>query len=171
MAAYATLIELNHFGFPIDIPAIRNGFSRTFWPGRFEVLRKEPPVIVDSAHNPASVEKLRETINEFFPDHELILVFGISEDKQLDGMFAEILPRTAHLICTQADHPRAMDPEKLAELARDYDCDVTSISNVGEALTKALSMVDQGKAVVVAGSIFVAASARIAWFENLGHQE
>jgi dihydrofolate synthase/folylpolyglutamate synthase len=171
VTAYAALIELNQYGFSIDIPAIRDGFSRTFWPGRFEVLRKEPPVIVDSAHNPASVEKLRETINEFFPNHELILVFGISEDKQLDGMFAEILPRTAHLICTQADHPRAMDPEKLAELARDYDCDVTSISNVGEALTKALSMVDQGKAVVVAGSIFVAASARIAWFENLGHQE
>ncbi len=167
VTAYATLIELSHFGFSLDIPTIRDGFSRTFWPGRFEVLRKEPPVIVDSAHNPASIGKLRETINEFFPDQKLILVFGISEDKQLDGMFTEILPRTAHLICTQADHPRAMDPEKMADLARAYDCEVTSISNVGEALAKALSLVDQGQVVVVAGSIFVAASARIAWFENL----
>jgi dihydrofolate synthase/folylpolyglutamate synthase len=167
VTAFATLIELDHYGFSMDIPTIRDGFSRTFWPGRFEVLRKEPPVIVDSAHNPASIGKLRETISEFFPDQELILVFGISEDKQLDGMFAEILPRTAHLICTQADHPRAMDPEKMADLARVYDCEVTSISNVGEALAKALSLVDQGQVVVVAGSIFVAASARIAWFENL----
>ena len=171
VTAFATLIELNQFGFSTDVPTIRDGFSRTFWPGRFEVLRKEPPVIVDSAHNPASIGKLRETINEFFPDQELILVFGISEDKQLDGMFAEILPRTAHLICTQADHPRAMDPEEMADLARAYDCDVTSISNVGEALAMALSLVDQGQAVVVAGSIFVAASARIAWFENPDHQD
>lgn len=167
VTAFATLVELDHYGFSMDIPTIRDGFSRTFWPGRFEVLRKEPPVIVDSAHNPASVGKLRETINEFFPNQELILVFGISEDKQLDGMFAEILPRTVHLICTQADHPRAMDPEKMADLARAYDCEVTSISNVGEAFAKALSLVDQGQVVVVAGSIFIAASARIAWFENL----
>ncbi len=171
VTAFATLIELDHYGFSVDIPTIRDGFSRTFWPGRFEVLRKEPPVIVDSAHNPASIGKLRETISEFFPDQELILVFGISEDKQLDGMFAKILPWTAHLICTQADHPRAMDPEKMADLAQAYDCEVTSISDVGEALAKALSLVDQGQVVVVAGSIFVAASARIAWFENLDHQD
>ena len=167
VTAFAALIELTNHGFSLDIPAIRDGFSRTNWPGRFEVLRKDPPVIVDSAHNPAAVGKLRDTINDFFPDQDLILVFGISEDKQLDGMFAEILPRTAHLICTRAEHPRAMDPDRMADLARVYDCEVTSISNVGEAFAKALSLVDAGQAVVVAGSIFVAASARIAWFESL----
>ncbi len=167
LTALAALKEVSRHGYSLDLPTIREGFLRVNWPGRFEVMRKDPPVVVDSAHNPAAVGKLRDTINDFFPDRDLILVFGISEDKQLDGMFAEILPRTAHLICTRADHPRALDPDRMAELARGYPCEISSIPDVRDALAKALSLVDEGQAVVVAGSIFVAASARIAWFESL----
>ncbi len=108
--------------------------------------------------------KLRETIDEFFPDLPLILVFGISEDKQLDGMYEEILPRVSHLICTKADHPRAMD--SVALLARAGDVDGESIPEVKKALEKALNLAGTKGLVVVTGSIFVAASARIAWFED-----
>jgi len=136
------------------------------WPARFEILRRQPPLIVDSAHNPASMGKLRDTLDEYFPDLPLILVFGISEDKQLDGMYQEILPRTSHLICTRADHPRAMDPVDLCKRAEDYTSSRETVPNVGEALTRALELAGSKKLVVVTGSIFVAASARIAWFEN-----
>jgi len=119
---------------------------------------------VDSAHNPASISKLRETIDEFFPDQDLILVFGISEDKQLDSMLAEILPRTKTLICTQADHPRAMDPYQLAERADGLVTEIKVFPEVGTALKEAVDLVDKDQIVLVTGSIFVAASARIAWF-------
>jgi dihydrofolate synthase/folylpolyglutamate synthase len=164
--AYAALEELRAHGIPISEEHITRGFLEVVWPGRFEVLRKQPPLIVDSAHNPASMGKLRETIDDFFPDLPLVLVFGISEDKQLDGMLQEILPRTTHLITTQADHPRAMDPEELAQRAGAYDCLIESIPDVGEALKRGLSLVEEKNLLVVTGSIFVAASARIAWFEG-----
>ena len=153
-------------GIPLDEEHILQGFKEVNWPARFEVLREQPPVIVDSAHNPASIGKLRDTIDDFFPDLSLILIFGISEDKQLDGMLDEILPRTTHLITTQADHPRAMDPEELARIADGYGCTIEVVPAVGEALKRGLSLAGEKDLLVVAGSIFVAASARIAWFES-----
>ncbi len=166
VTTYATLDALRSKGFVIENSAIFTGFKEVNWPARFEILRRQPPLIVDSAHNPASMGKLRETLDEYFPDLPLILVFGISEDKQLDGMYQEILPRTSHLICTRADHPRAMDPVDLCKRAEDYTSSRETVPNVGEALTRALELAGSKKLVVVTGSIFVAASARIAWFEN-----
>jgi dihydrofolate synthase / folylpolyglutamate synthase len=170
VTAYAALDALRTKGFPIENSAIKKGFKEVNWPARFEILRRQPPLIVDSAHNPASMGKLRDTIAEYFPDLPLILVFGISEDKQLDGMYQEILPRTSYLICTQADHPRAMDPFALLNRAESYDCLKEAIPIVGNALTRALSLAGNEKLVVIAGSIFVAASARIAWFEKFDDQ-
>lgn len=153
--------------FTISREAFMAGLLDVDWPGRFEILQEEPPVIVDSAHNPASVAKLKETIDQYFPDRKLFLVFGISEDKQLAGMFSEILPGTSHLIATQADHPRAMDPEELLAKAAEWDCSGESIPDVGQALWRAVDLAGQDGLVLVAGSIFVAASARIAWFDRM----
>jgi len=164
VVAIATLLELDSKDYLIELSDIKDGLESTIWPGRFEILRKSPPIIVDSAHNPASISKLRETIDEFFPDQDLILVFGISEDKQLDSMLAEILPRTKTLICTQADHPRAMDPYQLAERADGLVTEIKVFPEVGTALKEAVDLVDKDQIVLVTGSIFVAASARIAWF-------
>jgi dihydrofolate synthase/folylpolyglutamate synthase len=101
----------------------------------------------------------------------LILVFGISEDKQLQGMLEEILPRSAHFIATESDHPRAMDAELLLEEAKVYDCPSEAVPEVSQALLRALELADDDQLVMVTGSIFVAASARIAWFEEIdqGH--
>jgi len=164
--AYGALSLLRDKGFPVEIDVIQKGFAEVSWPARFEVLQEAPPVIVDSAHNPASISKLRETIDDFFPDKELILIFGISEDKQLDGMLQAILPRTKHLITTHADHPRAMDPEELARKAESFGTTGEVLPNVGDALKRGLSLLGEQQVLVVAGSIFVAASARIAYFNK-----
>ncbi len=166
VTAYAALNAIRSRGFHINEAAIHQGLADTVWPARFEIARRQPPVIFDAAHNPASIRKLRETVDTFFPDLPQILVFGISEDKQLEGMLEEILPRTSHLICTQADHPRAMEAEDLAARAKKYPCSVESIPIVRDALCRAIQLADQDQLVLVTGSIFVAASARIAWYED-----
>lgn len=165
VTAYDVLDTLQSQGFPLKQEAIQEGFLNMYWPARLEVLRKKPPVIVDSAHNPASTEKLQETVDDYFPDVPLILVFGVSEDKQLGDMLEAILPRTSHFIATESDHPRAMNADRLEIMAKPYDCSTESIPDVAHALVKALSLAGKDKLVVVTGSIFVAASARIAWFE------
>jgi dihydrofolate synthase/folylpolyglutamate synthase len=165
VTAYAALDLLREQGMQFEVEDVVRGFKEVHWPARFEVLQTLPPIIVDSAHNPASIKMLRETIDDFFPDHELVLIFGISEDKQLDGMLEEILPRTATLITTQADHPRAMNPEELAKRVKGYECRIEVIPIVRDALSRGISLMEENTLLLVAGSVFVAASARIAWFE------
>ena len=166
VTAMAALDILAPRGFPVPQDDLRFGLNDVQWPARFEILRRNPPVIVDSAHNPASVKKLRETIDQYYSNQPLILVFGISRDKQLDDMYSAILPRTSYLITTQADHPRAMDAVELLDCAKEYQTSGESVPNVGQALNRALEVAGEEGIVLIAGSIFAAASARIAWFEN-----
>ena len=164
--AYAALQTLSERGLPISRKSIRDGFANTVWPARFEIARRNPPVIFDAAHNPSAIAELRKTVDHFFPELPLTLVFGISEDKELKGMFDSVLPRTQTLICTQANHPRAMDPDLMAKEAADYECETKVVPGVGDALEQALQDAGDDHLVLVTGSIFVAASARIAWKER-----
>lgn len=166
LAAYACLEELRRQGFAISEQDLKKGFREVYWPGRFEVLRRDPPVIVDSAHNPASCGLLMDTVREYFPDRPLTLVFGISEDKQLAGMLDALLPEADSVITCQADHPRAMDAARLADAIRVRGGSARAVPSVAEALLEALQKAGQDGLVVVAGSIFVAATARIAWQER-----
>ena len=168
--AYAALHAANENGIAISKENIQKGFAKTAWAARFEVIQENPPVILDSAHNPASILKLRQTVKEFFNEKPIILVFGISEDKKLSGMFANILPYTKKIICAQAAHPRAMNAEKLLEAARPFGIPAEAIPNVGDALWKAMQIAGDEALVLVTGSIFVAASARIAWQEKFSEE-
>ena len=105
-------------GLEISDEAIQKGFAQVYWPARFEVVRRDPPVILDSAHNKDSFARLRETLDEHFPGKPVYLIFGASEDKNIPGMFAEMKPKLKKLIVTRADHPRALEVEKIVELAR-----------------------------------------------------
>jgi dihydrofolate synthase/folylpolyglutamate synthase len=163
--AFAALDTARQQGFSLEIEEIRAGFRKTNWPARFEIARREPPLIFDSAHNPDSIEKLRQTLDEFFPGYPLIVVFGISADKQLGGMYRALLPRAEYLITSQAEHPRAMDAHQLLAEAEEYQISGEAVPAVGEALARALEIAGKDKMVLVTGSIFVAATARIAWGE------
>jgi dihydrofolate synthase/folylpolyglutamate synthase len=165
--AYIALQRLCEQGIPISERAIHEGFAHTEWPARFEVLRQEPPLIVDSAHNPDSARKLRHTIEEYFPGRPIVLIFGVSEDKNVDGMIKELHPGTIQFICSQSTHPRAMNAEDLLKLVRPFNVSARVINDVGAALEEAISIAGKTAVVLVTGSIFVAATARIAWFEKI----
>ncbi|MBE3145105.1 MAG: hypothetical protein IMZ61_14480, partial [Planctomycetes bacterium] len=161
--AYAALDIVRHEGLKVTDTDIERGFAKVVWLGRFEVMRRTPPVIVDSAHNRDSALKLRLAIEDYLPGQPVILVFGASEDKDIYGMFAELLPRVTKVVATQSEHPRAMTADKLVELAHQFGCSAQAIIPVEFALAKALDLAGQEYAVVVAGSLFVAAAAREAW--------
>ena len=166
--AYVALQVARQEGLKISDEAIRRGFAHTQWPARFEVLSRGPkPVVVDSAHNPDAAVKLQETLDEFFPDQHIWLIFGVSEDKDIDGILSALAGRVEKIYCAKAPHPRAMEADALAAKARSLGKPVDAIPNVGDALETALAEAPQGDLVLVTGSIFVAASGRIAWFERL----
>lgn len=161
--AYAALHTFSNAALPLSDQAIRDGFAKTNWPGRFEILQAQPPVVIDCAHNRDSAAKVRQTLQEYFPDRRSVLVFGASEDKDIAGMFAELAPVTQRVIATKSFHPRAIDPEKLEEIARTYGLPVEIVPDVPEALEEALQALADDTLVLVTGSIFIAAGAREAW--------
>ncbi len=162
--AFTALQAAKQQGLPVSEAAIREGFQKVQWQGRFEVLQRNPILIVDSAHNQDSALKLRLTIDDYLPGRPVILLFGASEDKDIRGMFAELLPRVRRLVATQSVHPRAMDAYQLVSLAHTFGCPAQAILPVEAALAAAVDLAEREEAVVVAaGSLFIAAAVRAAW--------
>jgi dihydrofolate synthase/folylpolyglutamate synthase len=154
-------------GLAVSEKAIEDGFAETVWPGRFEVLRRTPPVVLDCAHNCDSMHRLRQTLDEYFPEWPIVLVFGASEDKDVAGMFAELLPRVHQVIATKSIHPRAMTPEDLLKLAHPFGVPVSDTPKIEDALEEALREAGEDALVLVTGSIFVVAGVREAWMNRL----
>ena len=158
--AYAALKTAEKYGIKLSQKAYRQGFSEVQWPGRMEIIRKEPPIILDSAHNRHSALRLRQAMDDYFPGLPVLLVFGASEDKDIEGMFQELMPRVRRVILTKSTHPRAIEPGELVDLAHRFGKSATAISPAEKALIKALEEAGNETVILVTGSIFIAAAAR-----------
>jgi dihydrofolate synthase/folylpolyglutamate synthase len=158
--AYAALKTAEKYGVKISQESYRSGFAGVKWPGRMEILQNHPTVVIDSAHNRYSALRLRQAMDDYFPGLPVLLVFGASEDKDIDGMFQELLPRVWRVITTQSIHPRAINADKLVEFVHRSGRSAQSITPIEDALAAALHEAGDESVVLVAGSIFVAAAAR-----------
>ncbi len=163
VTAYAALQFVRQSGLSVPDEAIRTGFENVSWPGRFELLRSDPPLIVDSAHNRDSALRLRQALDDYLPGKPIVLIFGASDDKDITGMFTELLPRVREVIMSQSVHPRAAVVEKLASLAQPFGKPVQTILPVEDALEAALRSAGQGAVVLATGSLFIAAAVRSVW--------
>jgi dihydrofolate synthase/folylpolyglutamate synthase len=151
-------------GIELSDSSIQNGFSQVKWRARFEIARRHPTIIFDSAHNQDSFVKLRLTLDEYFPGQQVYLIFGASEDKNLPGMFEEMKTKIKKLIVTRADHPRALQPEQIIQLANQAGVESEAITPVESALARALELSkNDGSIVLSAGSMFVTAEVMQAW--------
>ena len=161
--AATALAALEASGLELSYSAIQNGFYRVKWPARFEIARLEPPVIFDSAHNADSFRRLRQTLDEHFPGRPVYLIFGVSEDKMILDMIEAIRPRLTRLIATQSTHPRALEAEKIVEMASQAGVECEAATPVEAALARALDLAGETGVVLSAGSLFVTAGIMQAW--------
>ncbi len=116
--ALAAIEELRRSGWTIPEAAIRRGLAEVVWPARVEVLSRRPAVVLDAAHNGASIEALVDVLDESFPAARRVLVFAATQDKDIGGMFQVLLGRFDHVILTRyTNNPRGVPPEELQKLA------------------------------------------------------
>ena len=115
---------------------------------------------MDSAHNRDSALKLRLALDDYLSGRPVVLVFGASEDKDIYGMFSELLPRVKQVIATESTHPRALNANDLVALAHQFGCLARAVVPIERALVTAMELASEECAVVVTGSLFVAAAAR-----------
>jgi dihydrofolate synthase / folylpolyglutamate synthase len=147
---------------PLD--AVRQGIEHATWPGRFEVVEGSPPVVIDGAHNVRAAGALREALDEAYPQAGRVFVLGIFADKDVPGIVSALLapPRGPQpvVIATQTDHPRAVDQEVIASLARAAGAETITSPTVASALELARAQAGAEDVIVAAGSLYVVAEAR-----------
>ncbi|PKN93686.1 MAG: hypothetical protein CVU45_01180 [Chloroflexi bacterium HGW-Chloroflexi-7] len=158
--ALTALSKLTECGFIITKEHVEHGLRNVYWQCRFEVISRVPLMVLDSAHNVDSAEKLKKCVEDYLKGYKIILIFGSSMDKDIAGMFEILLPGIQKMIFTKSAHPRALEPAMLVKLVRDNPVPCEVAENITEAIQIARKQADKQTAVVVAGSIFIAAAAR-----------
>ncbi len=167
-AAIAAASELGRRSFVIDTAAVAHGLALVRWPGRTEVLSRRPWIMVDGAHNGASARCLLDTVIDLWGRRRITLLFGASVDKRIDDMLEVLLPAANRVILTRARHPRAAPSALLEERVHRRGCQVEMVPAVADALALAAESTTEGELILVTGSLFVVAEARMAWFQHTG---
>jgi len=157
--AVAALEILTSEGFDISDTDLAQGFGRVKWPGRFHIMQENPLVLVDGAHNVASMRGLISNIKEYFSCKRIFLVFGTSCDKDIAGIISELVALSPQVIVTRAGHSRAAPLSTLAEEFSRRGIESEIIETISEAISRALSIADRKDIICVTGSLFVVAEA------------
>lgn len=147
-------------GFRVDEDSIRQGLATCRWPGRLEVLRENPAVVVDGAHNPAGASALRAALEEDFSRRKLILVFGVLSDKDHRGMLRRLAPLADHVVLTRPREARALPPEVAARFVRGMGKRVEVVEKSERALARALALAGEDDLILVTGSLYLVGEAR-----------
>ncbi len=155
---------------PLEAELVRRAFAALRSPGRLEVLRRSPTVIVDAAHNPAGMAATAAAVTEGFSFSRLVGVLAVSADKDVAGMLDELEPVLSDLVVTRNSADRSMSAEELAELARDvFGADRVQVAaRMDDAIEMAVALADEtpdadlpgGGGVLVTGSVVTAGDAR-----------
>jgi len=145
-----------------DIPlkSIREGLANNNWPGRLEVVSKNPFILLDGAHNLIAARNLSNYLSNNLSNHNITLVIGILDDKPYKAMLTSLLPVCKRAIITSPKIDRALAPETLSAVAESFITDITIIPDVGEAVKYAIKTTLPDDVVCIAGSLYLVGEAK-----------
>ncbi len=144
----------------INEDALRKGLAAACWPGRFDIVSREPLVIIDGAHNYEGARCLRCALEEYFPGRRQVLVIGMLEDKDRARVTSELTPGSRAVVVTRPNSPRSGNWQEIAAEAGLYVDEVYLVEDVREAVKKALCLARPEDLVCITGSIYMIAEAR-----------
>ncbi|MCE5314130.1 MAG: folylpolyglutamate synthase/dihydrofolate synthase family protein [Armatimonadota bacterium] len=152
--AIAAVLALEKYEVRVPVPAIRAGIAYAYIPGRVETLQDNPKVIVDGAHNPAAARSLARAIRENYSYDRLILVIGMLSTHPCEGVLARLAPIASTVIATQSGWSKALPADVLEKEARKHCENVENVSNVSDAVKRALDIANTNDLVLVTGSFY-----------------
>ncbi len=161
--AVAAVTELRKAGVPVPDESIVAGVAATRWPARFQVVRRDPLVVVDGAHNGPAAAALAAAYAELFPLRKCLLVTGILADKDLRSIASSLGPLAERVVACRPKSHRAYHPEEVASAFRPF-APTEVVPGVAEAIDRALSQASKDDLVLITGSIYTAGEA----LEHLG---
>jgi dihydrofolate synthase/folylpolyglutamate synthase len=143
-----------------ELAKIKNGLRTNQWPGRLETVSTDPLIILDGAHNLAAARNLGRFLTSNLAGHQLTLVIGILADKPYRAMLKSLLPLARRVILTRAHINRALDPQKLLDVAGDFNLESKIIPDVAGAVKHAIETNSCDGVICIAGSLYVVGEAK-----------
>lgn len=156
---------------PLDQEVLQTALADVTTPGRLEIVRRSPTIVVDSAHNPGGVAALARAVNESFTFTRLVGLLAVFADKDVEPMLEMLEPVLDAVVVTRTSSPRALAPEELGRMAREIfgEDRVHVVPGLVDAIDKAAELADSdgsgggvGAGVLATGSVFTAAEVRAA---------
>jgi len=159
LAVVLKTIEILRHSLELPEEAVKRGLARARWPGRFELISRQPYIIIDGAHNPSGIRALLAGVRLYW-EHYLRggrrwLLFGALRDKEIDEMSEALFPWFDELVLTAPDYYRAAAPESLQELAARYNRPAQVVVPAEEAFRRAREGLGEGDLLCVAGSLYL----------------
>ncbi|MEV7868974.1 Mur ligase family protein [Streptomyces sp. NPDC088124] len=152
----------------LDLDTVRKAFASVSSPGRMEVVRSSPTVVLDAAHNPAGARAAADAVTESFGFSRLIGVVGASDDKDIRGVLEALEPICTEIVVTRNSSHRAMDVDELAGVAVEVfgEDRVQVETRLDDALEAAITLAEEesefsGAGVLVTGSVITVGEARL----------
>jgi len=157
--AVAALHLLPERGLVVPEEALRRGLAAVRWPGRLDVVGKRPWIVLDGAHDEISARALARSVVELFPHRRLILVLGISRDKDVRAVGAALCPLADVTVFTASKLPRATPPQELRQALRDLCAKPMVAADVASALDIARDRAREDDLILVTGSLYIVGEA------------
>ncbi|MGI6097307.1 MAG: bifunctional folylpolyglutamate synthase/dihydrofolate synthase [Dethiobacteria bacterium] len=162
-AALAVAVSelLREQGFKIPESSLRTGLKNTRWPGRLEIIKESPLVVIDGAHNIEAIKQLEHSVRNLFSYERLHLVLGILGDKAVEEILSIIVPLADRLIVTAPVNPRAAAPEEVKQLSLPFARGAVIVKQeIADACAYALKTACPADMVLVTGSLYTISEAR-----------
>ncbi len=158
-AAVLTAVDLlRDAGLSIPESAVRQGLATVTWPGRFEILSRQPLVIFDGAHNAQGIAAAVSSIRHYFGDQKVYVLTGVLEDKDYRTIAGDLAGVAARTFVLTPDNPRALPGAEYAALLNGLGVPATAYDTVGEAYAAARTAAEDGTPLLCLGSLYTYAS-------------
>ena len=150
----ATVDALKELGWNISEENIRQGMEQVQWPGRFDIVGKDPLFIIDGGHNPQCIDALAGNIDAYLSDRTLVALVGVLADKDYAEMFRPVMGKVSCFVCITPDNPRRLPSAELAAHLNAAGSRAVACETVAEAVATAKDLAGKDGAVLCFGSLY-----------------
>lgn len=155
-----TVDALRRQGWQITDEQLYSGIAETVWPGRFELLRRDPVFIVDGGHNPQCLYALAENVKQYLAGRDITALTGVMADKDYTDMYAAMAPLVSRFVTVTPDNPRSMQAEDLAAFLGQFGKPAQAASSVEQGVLDAMALAGKDGVVLAFGSLYMTGTIR-----------
>ena len=145
---------LQEIGWKITRENIYEGIRDVSWPGRFDIVSRDPLFIIDGGHNPQCLEALVKNIQDYLTDRRVIALTGVLADKDYGDMYKPVMPYIEQFVCVTPPNPRRLMAEELAEHLHGVGATATACETIADGVRKAIDLAGNDGVVLCFGSLY-----------------